>query len=303
MPSVWDKYQKIKEIENKPNIKTYLARIEPIVKEIMLKDEDECDQIVEYFSKLKDKFKLYDIIQEKTKIYLVLEDTKEINKEIDNIIISGEYNEKKESILKGHENPITKKEIFSLFKMEEAMCKIEFERIENGVNKIGIGSGFFCEIKIDNFPVKYCLFTNNHVLNEENIKKNKTIHFEIFKDSKYIEKKIKIDDKRQVYTNKLLDYTCIEILKSDKINSYFEIDPDLFESDNINHLKNNDIFILQYPNGNDLSFSCGKILSLKNDYMKHTASTEEGSSGSPIIRRSKDNYIIGLHYGGNKDNK
>ena len=35
----------------------------------------------------------------------------------------------------------------------------------------------------------------------------------------------------------------------------------------------------------------------------HTASTDEGSSGSPIIRRSKDNYIIGLHYGGVKKNK
>ena len=29
----------------------------------------------------------------------------------------------------------------------------------------------------------------------------------------------------------------------------------------------------------------------------HNASTDNGSSGSPIIRRSKNNYIIGLHYG------
>ena len=35
----------------------------------------------------------------------------------------------------------------------------------------------------------------------------------------------------------------------------------------------------------------------------HNASTDKGSSGSPIIRRSKDNYIIGLHFGGVKKKK
>ena len=29
----------------------------------------------------------------------------------------------------------------------------------------------------------------------------------------------------------------------------------------------------------------------------HSASTKEGSSGSPIIRRGEDNYVIGLHRG------
>ena len=33
----------------------------------------------------------------------------------------------------------------------------------------------------------------------------------------------------------------------------------------------------------------------------HNASTDGGSSGSPIIRRSKENNIIGLHYGGIKN--
>jgi len=33
----------------------------------------------------------------------------------------------------------------------------------------------------------------------------------------------------------------------------------------------------------------------------HSASKEGGSSGSPIIRRSKENNIIGLHYGGTKN--
>ena len=42
---------------------------------------------------------------------------------------------------------------------------------------------------------------------------------------------------------------------------------------------------------------------MKDNKIIHNASTDDGSSGSPIIRRSKDNYIIGLHYGGVKKNK
>ena len=80
------------------------------------------------------------------------------------------------------------------------------------------------------------------------------------------------------------------------IKDYFEIEPIILNDKN--SLNNSDIFILQYPLGNELSFSYGKILSLEEKRIYHSGSTEEGSSGSPIIRRSKNNYIIGLHYGG-----
>ena len=40
--TIWKKYEKLKEIGDKnQNIRTYLARIEPIVKEIKPKDKDE----------------------------------------------------------------------------------------------------------------------------------------------------------------------------------------------------------------------------------------------------------------------
>ena len=182
------------------------------------------------------------------------------------------------------------------------MCKISYETIDGQKGK---GSGFFCEIDI-NFPFKYALFTNNHVLDESNIEIGNIIHFEIldFKKSLYIPKEIKITEKRKVFTNKGLDYTCIELFKEDKILDYFKIDPKLFKYDK-NKLKDNDIFILQYPKVNDslFSFSDGKILSLKDNNIIHSASTDNGSSGSPIIRRSKENYIIGLHYGGYEQNK
>ena len=99
-----------------------------------------------------------------------------------------------------------------------------------------------------------------------------------------------------------MDYTCIEIYESDDINdvnNYFKIDPILFTNEK-NFMKDSDIFILQYPNNNEslFSFSNGKILSIKENEIMNSASTDEGSSGSPIIRRCKGNYIIGLHRGG-----
>ena len=46
-----------------------------------------------------------------------------------------------------------------------------------------------------------------------------------------------------------------------------------------------------------MCFAYGKIKNIKDDNIIHTASTKIGASGSPIIRRSNENYIIGIHYG------
>jgi len=302
---IWDKYKKIKEIKSTSNIKTYLTSIEPIVKEIIPKNKDDFYIISEELEKLKEELEeglnIYEIIEENEKIYIVIDNNEELLSKIDKLILSDELDIKKEGIIEGHGRPITKKEIFHLFKMERSMCKISFE---TNKREIGKGSGFFCEI--DNFPIKYALFTNNHILNESNIEIGKKIIFECLalqKSSYYsIKKEITITDKRQVFTNKELDYTCIELFKSDGIIDYFKIEPEILKNDK-NNLKDNDIFILQFPQGNDLSFSYGKIKSLKDNKIIHNASTDDGSSGSPIIRRSKDNYIIGLHYGGVKNNK
>lgn len=60
------------------------------------------------------------------------------------------------------------------------------------------------------------------------------------------------------------------------------------------------IYIPQYPRGKKLSYSKGEILSIgKNKYeIIHTASTEQGSSGSPIFL-SNTNQVIGIHAGTN----
>ena len=48
-----EKYKKIKDIHINLNIKTYLARIEYIIKEIIPKNEDECSLIKEKLEIIK----------------------------------------------------------------------------------------------------------------------------------------------------------------------------------------------------------------------------------------------------------
>ena len=183
------------------------------------------------------------------------------------------------------------------------MCKISFERIENNELKKGKGSGFFCEIN-NNFPIRYGLFTSNHILNKSSIDYGNTIDFEYFEFQKSFfsssynraKKQIKITEGRKVFTNEELDYTCIELFESDGIIDYFKIEPNIFKY-NKEILKNNDIFILQFPKGNDISFSVGKVLFFENNNIVHNAPTEDGSSGSPVIKRCKDNsnkYLYNL---------
>ena len=302
-PTIWQKYTLLKEINNNSNVKTYLTKLEPIMKEIMYKDLDEYLLIRERIEKIRDRIKIFDIIDEKDRLFIIIDNNNEMSLEFDKFI--GD-DIQKEGILKDQGGPITKKEILNVFNMEKSTCRIIFEKYEDNNIKKGIGSGFFCEI--DNFPIKHALFTNNHILDENNIKTGKIINIEYLKESEnsdnssYIEKEIKIDEKRRVYTNKELDYTCIEIYESDGFKWFYKIDPVLF-LDNNNCLENSDIFILQYPKGNEISFSYGKIKAIKNNNIIHSASTEAGSSGSPIIRRTKNNYIIGLHRGAKKGKK
>ena len=77
MPNqIWDKYKIIKEINtDNPIIKTYLTKIEPIVKEIIPKNNADYFEIIEKIKKLKDELddnlNIYDMIQENDRLYIV----------------------------------------------------------------------------------------------------------------------------------------------------------------------------------------------------------------------------------------
>ena len=112
-------------------------------------------------------------------------------------------------------------------------------------------------------------------------------------------KKIVITKDRKTFINNEFDYTCIEIFNTDQINKFFRIDKHFFA--NKDNLKNNDeIFLLQYPNGGELSFDSGKIIKIEDNIIKHSVSTMNGSSGSPLIKRYNNGLIIGIHFGGEK---
>ena len=141
MPSkIWNKYKIIQEINSNSNIKTYLARLEPIVKEIIPKDKDDYHKISERLNILKKEKDIYEILEEDNKIYIISDNNKEILLKIDELILSEELNIKKEGIIYGQGNPITKEEIDELFSKDKSMCKISYEKLDN---KKGKGTGFF----------------------------------------------------------------------------------------------------------------------------------------------------------------
>ena len=309
MPSIWEKYQKIEKLDSKLKIKTYKAKIEPIIKEIIPEDKIDYYRIIGKLEIIKEEYNLIEIIEEEDKIYIVINKDDKLISKIDKLVLTDELNIQKEGKIKGHGNPIAKNEILNLLKMERSMCRIEFEKIENGSLVDGYGSGFFCEIG-GNFPIKYALFTNNHILNESNLEIDKIIKFKYFKSKSLsnsyniIEKNIKLTSNRKTFTNTKLDYTCIEIFESDGINNFFKIEPHILsnQSKNGEIFEKNDIFILQFLNENEISFSDGNIMHIKHNLIFHEASTEGGSSGSPIIKRDKNNNcIIGLHKATIKD--
>jgi len=117
MPSkIWNKYKMIKEIKSNSNIKTYLTRIEPIIKEIIIKNKDDYYRIYERLEKLKEELNIYEIIEENERIYIVIDNNDELLLKIDKLILSDELDIIKEVNIQGHGNPITKDEILYKWK-------------------------------------------------------------------------------------------------------------------------------------------------------------------------------------------
>ena len=290
------KYSLLKSIKNendeknfKSNLYLVASGVPFLMMEIIPKNLKEKLMIISLIEKKKlgSEIKIYDEFEENEKLYLVVENSKESIKNLKNLFI------KEEGIIFGQTRPIEKKEIDELFKKESSICKIEFKK----GNNLGFGTGLFCEIKDDNIPFKKALFTNNHILDITKIQIGNFINLRYMGNSKNIE----ITKNRKVFTDENLDYSCIEIFDSDGFHDFFKIDPRIFENKEL--LKNEEIFILQFPLGGELSFSSGRIKYIYEHYLIHFASTSKGSSGSPIISRNNKNLILGLHRSGSQINK
>ena len=194
-----------------------------------------------------------------------------------------------ENYIIGEKNIIPLNKVLRYNSKVDATCKILQDNI--------IGSGFFCKLKIKNKEMKF-LFTNNHIINEKKLVNNSIITI----SHNNIIKKIEINANRFKCTNPELDYTCIEILDDDNIENYFEIDEKININNPEDEYKNDNLVIIQYPKGNEVSFAEGKINNIKDSIQVfHSASTEFGSSGSPLIL-SDSLHIIGIHCGMLKKN-
>ena len=91
MPSkIWNKYKIIKEIGSNSNIKTYLTKIELIVKEIIPKNKEDYFIIMARLEnlKLKEELNIYEIIEENDKRYIVIDNNNELLSKIDKLILS-----------------------------------------------------------------------------------------------------------------------------------------------------------------------------------------------------------------------
>ena len=171
------------------------------------------------------------------------------------------------------------------------------------------GTGFF--IKINMGKEYIFLITASHVIDDDYI--NDAQKFEIFfnfekgsssKNKETINEKATVKVKRKerkIICLKKQDITAIEIIDTDEFKNKIKClfcDLNYIDGNNTQYI-NQDIFILQHPRGEVAHVAAGKIIELdkKDDYkFMHTASTDGGSSGSPIILYNNER-VVGVHKG------
>jgi hypothetical protein len=163
----------------------------------------------------------------------------------------------------------------------------------------GKGSGFLCKLSFPNSNnIFLSLMTNNHVLGKDAISKGKKINFS-FENDKY-PFSIIIDDSRITHTSVELDVTIIEIRESDNldIKSFLEVDENIYENNALDNYKQKSIYLLHYPHGIKSNFSFGVItdIYIDNYIISHKCSSEQGSSGGPLIN-ILNKKVLGIHTG------
>ena len=168
---------------------------------------------------------------------------------------------------------------------KNATCKIILSN--------GFGSGFFCKIpyleKGNDFL--HVLLTCYHVL-EKDLNK-KYIEIKINKEHKFI-----LLENREIWTNKDLDFVCIEIKEEqDEIHTFYNSDDDIFEK---NYLDEKILIFGIAENDKELGVSNGiikKVNKNNTSFFRHTCNTTSGCSGGCIVRQT-NNCVIGIHQGG-----
>ena len=197
-----------------------------------------------------------------------------------------------EGYTKGSVNFISKaKTELILEQMKKCICQVDGNKI---------GTGFFCKIlyKDELIPV---LITNYHIIDDNFLKSKEQLN--IFIDQKKICKKISLKKDRKIYSSKREDndIMILKLKEEDGINNYLELDANLFNKDSEISYENSSIYILHYPNADEVSVSYGYGLIKDNhNNFQHKCHTQFGSSGGPILNLST-NKVIGIHLEARQD--
>ena len=151
-------------------------------------------------------------------------------------------------------------------KMAEYLIKFEMETKINEENKYTEGIGILCNIPSKNIKA---LITYNHMLNFDFLNKGEKLILYINKK----EKEINIKINRYKYTNEELDITIIEILDTDNIKNFIEIDKFI----NSKNYIDSDIISVSLKKDNQLELLDGMIIGKNNDnYESNIESVKNG---------------------------
>ena len=176
----------------------------------------------------------------------------------------------------------------NIMEIGKSICKI--------ITSKSLGTGFLIKLSKMNKQL-HCLMTNEHVIKQNMISNKETIKVNYDNQHKNFERELNKNERFiQDFVYLGIDITIVEILPKDNISEEYFLLPNLKYINGYEQFKNKKIYIFQFPEGGNLSYSVGIIKNVntyKNE-MSHLASTLRGSSGSPIIIYGS-NFVLGIH--------
>jgi len=175
---------------------------------------------------------------------------------------------------------------YIVYQIEECVCQIGLNNRESPM-----GTAFFCEIPIDNKNVPVMISCD---FNFYNLDESDYINLNFNGETK----QLNLNEDREIYLDKNYQLLIIEILPDiDNINNFLEVDLD------VNLEKDENAYVLQYFDGKAfISYGIMRYQEVPKYKIIHYCSTEEGSSGSPILNL-KNNKVIGVHIGSSGSSK
>ena len=154
--------------------------------------------------------------------------------------------------------------------------------------------GFFGNIlNRENSNIIPVLITNYSTLSLENIKTN--VKLKLLLNEGKEEKNISLNDSRIYYTDENINITIIEINpKLDGINSFLDIDDNIFKENIEQIYTNKNIYIIEKPHFKRDFISISSLDKINNNSIYYKLETAFGCIGSPIFNL-ENNKIIGIH--------